>query len=93
MQICYSPKFLLGAELLPWFVLSVFLRMITYPMGFILLAAGAWRKYALITILFHGFHIAFVVALVPQLGLHGVAIINPAICFIYLFGFRDVCNG
>lgn len=41
MRIFYTAKFLPGAELLPWFVLGVFGRVITWPIGFIQMAKGS----------------------------------------------------
>ena len=40
IRIFYSAKFLLGAELLPWFVIGVFGQIISYPLGFIQRAKG-----------------------------------------------------
>jgi PST family polysaccharide transporter len=41
MKVFYSAKFLAGAELLPWMVLGIFFKIISWPMGFIQLAKGA----------------------------------------------------
>jgi PST family polysaccharide transporter len=41
MKIFYSAKFLSGAELLPWMVLGILFKIISWPMGFIQLAKGA----------------------------------------------------
>jgi antigen flippase len=44
MQLFYSAKFLVGAQLLPWFVLGVFIQIISWPYGMIQMAKGstAW---------------------------------------------------
>lgn len=43
MRIFYTAKFLPGAELLPWFVIGVFIQVIIFPMGHITRAKGAVR--------------------------------------------------
>jgi PST family polysaccharide transporter len=86
IRLFYSVKFLPSAELLPWFVLTVFVRMMTFPMTYILLAKGASRRYAAILIAFHVVHILCIVGLVPVFGLLAVAVINPILSVVYLFG-------
>lgn len=41
MQLFYSSKFLVGAQLLPWFVIGVFIQIISWPYGMIQMAKGA----------------------------------------------------
>ena len=45
MTIFYSQEFVIGGELLPWFVLGIFLRVVSWPVGFSLLAKGASRWF------------------------------------------------
>jgi len=92
MHVFFSAKFVAGAELLPWFLVAVFLRMVTYPMGYILTAKAAGGKFALLTSLFHISNISLCVLLIPVLGLKGVAIANAILCVIYLFGMRRVAG-
>ncbi len=92
MQIFYSSRFLLSAQLLPWFVLTVFIRMITFPMSYILLARGAGCRYASILTAFHVVHIACIAVMVPRLGLLAAAIINPVLSVFYLFGLRALAG-
>ena len=53
MDVFYTQKFREGAALLPFFVISVFCRTITYPLGWILFAKRASGRFALITSMFH----------------------------------------
>ena len=92
MHVFFSAKFVTGAELLPWFLVAVFLRMITYPMGYILSAKAAGGKFAMLTTLFHIANISLCVVLIPVLQLKGVAIANTVLCVIYLFGMRRVAG-
>lgn len=88
MHVFFSAKFMPGAELLPWFVIGVLSRMITFPMGYILVAKGATGRYALITSLFHIINLGSCFLLLPRLGLAGIAIANMSISVVYLFGMR-----
>jgi len=53
MKVLYTVKFLAGAELLPWFVLGVFLKVVSWPTGFILLAKGSTRWFVVSETLFN----------------------------------------
>jgi antigen flippase len=92
MHLFFSAKFVAGSAMLPWFLVSVFLRMITYPMGYILVAKAAGGKFAMLTTLFHVAHISIIVVLIPLLQLRGVAIANTLLCVIYMFGMRLVAG-
>jgi len=74
IQLLYSPKFAPAAELLPWFVLGVFGRVVSWPMGFILVAKGAARWYAATETLAAAVHLLFVWLLTHFIGLKGVPI-------------------
>ncbi|WCJ61187.1 O-antigen translocase [Fontisphaera persica] len=45
IHIFYTSKFLPAVEVLQWMVLGVALRVVTWPMGYILLAKGAKRMF------------------------------------------------
>jgi enterobacterial common antigen flippase len=92
MDVFYTHKFREGAALLPFFVISVFCRTITYPMGWILFAKRASGRFASITTMFHICDISCCAALIPWLGLRGVAITNTTLCVIYLFGMRGIAG-
>lgn len=88
IKLFYSDAFLLGASLLQFFVFSVFFTLISYPMGYILVGKGAAYRYALITTSFHVVHIVTAAFLIEAYGLLGVAIANPVLGFLYVFGMR-----
>ena len=74
MRLFYTEKFLPGAELLPWFVLGIFGRVVSWPMGFILLAKGASRWFAATETIFGFLHLGLCYLLLRWLGLWGVAL-------------------
>ena len=92
MHVFFSSKFAAGSELLPWFLVAVFLRMITYPMGYILTAKAAGGKFALLTSLFHVTNISLCLIAIPVFQLKGVAIVNALLCVVYLFGMRHMAG-
>jgi antigen flippase len=74
IEILYSSKFLPSAELLPYFALGVFVRLISWPLGFILLAKNDSFKYALVATIFQGTQLALTFILLKRYGLTGAAI-------------------
>lgn len=82
MTIFYTTKFLPGAELLPWFVIGVFLQVLVWPMGYITIALGAGKWFAgseTATLLLQ---ILLSILLLKHFGLCGVAL---AFSLYYLF--------
>ncbi|MES2995304.1 MAG: O-antigen translocase [Verrucomicrobiota bacterium] len=73
MKIFYSTKFLGGAELLPWFVLGVFFKIISWPLGFIQLAKGENRWFALSETVFGVCHLGLTIVLLKTSGLPGAS--------------------
>lgn len=74
MIVFYSNQFILGAELLPWFVLGVFLRVVSWPLGFAILAKSATRWFFLTQTHFYVVQFALTWLLIRRIGLVGVAI-------------------
>lgn len=88
MEIFYTGKFVSGSELLVWFVVAVFFRMITFPMGYILLAKGAGTRFAVLTSAFHVIHIALCAYLLPRFPLRSIALANVFLAGVYVIGMR-----
>jgi PST family polysaccharide transporter len=74
IQILYSAEFAAGAELLPWFVLGVFVQVVSWPLGMIQMAKGAsgWMYVGRT----HGnaLHLVLAVVLLEYLGIRGLAV-------------------
>jgi PST family polysaccharide transporter len=45
MTLFYSPKFVAAAEILQWFCLGIALQVVSWPMGYIVLAKGAHKWF------------------------------------------------
>ncbi len=86
MHLFYSAKFLPGAQLLPWFVIGISGQIISWPMGFILLAKGEkiWFVVSETTALVFKFAVS--AALLYQMGLVGTAIAYPILYVLYTAG-------
>jgi PST family polysaccharide transporter len=82
MKVFYSAKFLAGAELLPWMVLGILFKIISWPMGFIQLAKGATRWFVASETLFGVSLGGLTFLLLKFKGLEGVAY---SFALIYLF--------
>jgi len=82
MKIFYSSQFLPGGELLPWFVLGIFGRVISWPLGFIVLALGAGKWFVFSETLFSLGQLVLTFWMVKNVGLWGVGI---AFALLYLF--------
>lgn len=83
MRVFYSEKFLPGAELLPWFVLGVFGKVVSWPMGFIMVAKGESRSFAVSETLSNLFYLASILGLMHWLGLKGAALAFFVLYFCY----------
>lgn len=83
MEVFYTKEFLAGAALLPWFVLGVFGRVVSWPLGFIQLAKGESRWFAATETVFVGFQIGMLLWSLPRFGLVGVAYTFAITYFLY----------
>lgn len=83
IKILYSSKFLPAADLLPWFVLGVFGQVVTWPLGFVLMAKGAKGMYALTETIGHGSRFAICLSLLSVFGLAGMAGAMPITYVVY----------
>jgi len=83
ITLLYSREFAQAAALLPWFILGVFGRVISWPMGFVMPALGAGKWYAFSETANVALHLALAVVLLGMLGLQGVAIAFALLYLIY----------
>jgi PST family polysaccharide transporter len=74
IRIFYTAKFAPAADLLPLFVLGVFGRAISWPLGFIQLAKGASRWFAATETAANALHIVLIWLGLRWFGLAGVAL-------------------
>ncbi len=73
LELFYSRQFLPAADLMPWFILGVFGRVVSFPLGYILLAKGASRLFMLTETITIALWLWLVVVLVSVVGVVGAA--------------------
>lgn len=74
LQIFYSEKFLAANDVLQWYILGIFLRVICWPLGFIILAKGKGMLFFWTETIANGLHIGLAWLGVLFFGLAGVGI-------------------
>lgn len=74
LKLMYSSEFLPAAELMNWFLLGSFGRVLSWPAGFIMMAVGNWRWALFIETSFNIIYIIFIVVGIPMFGILGVGI-------------------
>jgi PST family polysaccharide transporter len=74
LSLFYSAEFAGAVEILRWICLGMTLRVITWPMGFIILAKGAQRAFFLTELAFTVVHIGLAFLCVEAFGLNGAGI-------------------
>lgn len=72
MHIFYSAEFLAGSELLPWFVLSSFVQVLIFPMGFISRAKRATHWIYVAQTWSNLSYLAIAVVMLALFGLDGI---------------------
>jgi len=81
IRLFYTAKFLEAGELLPWFVLGIFGKVLSWPLGFIQLAKGASSTFAATETLFGA-----LLLLLTWLGLRWWQVPGVAVAFALLYG-------
>jgi PST family polysaccharide transporter len=74
LQIFYTREFLGAVELLQWFILGCLGRVISWPLGFVMLALGKGRWFLLTETSFNLVHVALIALGLQLHGIEGVAI-------------------
>ncbi len=84
LSLFYSREFAAAAETLRWLCVGMALRVVTWPMGYIIVAKGAQTVFFLAELAWASFNVASTWALVNWLGLPGIGI---AFFASYLFHY------
>jgi PST family polysaccharide transporter len=92
IKILYSPHFFHAVDLLRWFVMGCFLQVLSWPMGFVLLAKGEKYWFIFSETFFNALHIVFIFTGLHFFGLRGAAIAFFAMYVLYVFGIRLIAG-
>lgn len=84
IRLLYSPEFGPAVEILRWQLLADFLKVMSWPLGFILLAAGAGRTFVLTETAGMAVYLAVIAIALPQLGVVATGMAFLALYLVYL---------
>jgi antigen flippase len=93
IQIFYTREFIPAVELLRWFVLGCLGRVISWPLGFVMLALGKSRWFFLTETMFNMLHLGLIAAALSIFGLKGVAMVFPVLYIGYTVTVLGVAFG
>jgi PST family polysaccharide transporter len=74
IQLFYTIEFLPAVELLQWFVLGCLGRVISWPMGFVMIALNRSTTYLFCEILWNVLHVFLIAIGIAAFGLKGVSV-------------------
>ena len=86
IRLLYTAEFVPAVDLLRWFVMGCFLRVISWPMGFIQLAMGEKFWFIFSQTVFNALYILFIFIGIRLWGLRGTAIAFFAMYVLHVFG-------
>lgn len=84
IRILYSHEFLPAVTLLHWFVLGCLGRVISWPLGFVMLALGKGRLFFFTETAAQFFYLALIAIGLLTIGLKGVAVASFALYVVYI---------
>ena len=82
IHIFFTREFLPAVDLLHWFVLGCLGRVISWPIGFVMLALGKAKLFLMVETFFHVLHLILIIGGLLAFGIEGVAI---AFFILYIF--------
>ncbi|WEN42091.1 Lipid III flippase [Thauera sp. GDN1] len=92
LQIFYTREFLGAVELLQWFILGCLGRVISWPLGFVMLALGKGKWFLVTETGSNLLHAALIAAGLHFLGIEGVAVAFFVIYLAYILTVYLVCR-
>ncbi|RMG72476.1 MAG: O-antigen translocase [Chloroflexi bacterium] len=84
-QLLYSSEFVAGAVLLRWLVLGTFLRVISWPLGYLVLAQGKGKLFFVTELAANIVYISF-----AYWGAKSIELIGVGVAFFILYLFYSV---
>ncbi len=70
----YSPAFYPAADILRWICLGVLLRIVSWPLGYVIIAKGRQMIFFWSEVISHGMNVVLALILVPRFGATGAAV-------------------
>lgn len=92
IQLFYTREFLGAVELLQWFILGCLGRVLSWPLGFVMLALGKGQWYLVVESAAYVVHILLITLGMYLFGLQGVAIAFVGLYVGYTIAVYFVCR-
>ncbi|TMW71343.1 O-antigen translocase [Thauera sp. UPWRP] len=92
LQIFYTSQFFGAVELLQWFILGCLGRVISWPLGYVMLALGKGRWYLITETSFNIIHVLLIALGLRLFGIEGVAIAFFVMYVGYVIAVHLVCR-
>jgi antigen flippase len=92
LTLFYSPEFAAAEDLLRWFIIGCFGRVLSWPLGYCILAQGNGKLFLFVETCFNALHLVLVWLGLAFSSLTSVAIAFAAANFLYVLGMLLVTN-
>lgn len=92
LQLFYTREFIGAVELLQWFILGCLGRVLSWPLGFVMLALDRGRWFLLTETSFNIVHVVLVALGLRLFGIEGVAIAFFVMYVGYVIAIHQVCR-
>lgn len=92
IALFYTHQFAAAVDPLRWICLGMMLRVVAWPLGFIVLAKGAQKLFICLEVVIAVIHVGFAFLAVAYFGMKGAGIAFFGLYFIYTFIIRGVVH-
>jgi PST family polysaccharide transporter len=92
LKIFYSSSFTEGADLIRWLIASLGFRIISWPLGYILLAKGLSKIFITTEIIFNSISIVLIYLFIKLFGLNGIGMAYVLNYIIYTIIMLFICH-
>ena len=83
IKLFYTSEFYESIDLLQWFAVGCIGRVVSWPLGYIVLAKGLSKLFVITETMINLFHLLLIVLMLKLFGIEGVAMAFPILYFIY----------
>jgi enterobacterial common antigen flippase len=91
MHAFYSEAFVHGADVVRWQILGVFLRVVSWPMGYVLIAKGKSVLFTISEIVYGGINVALMLACMKVWGLEGTGVAFVILYLLVTASYLSIC--
>jgi len=86
MHLFFSGEFVSGSELLPWFIIGIFGRVVSFPLGYIVLAKGCTKWFGFTETIAHSLLLTLTILFLSSFGLVGASYAFALLYGVYTTG-------